>query len=108
MSNENTSKGRNALKHVSTCCAWPPPWLATASPAPPKAARQPEPIEPQAPRPTPPPVAQTDKPVCRCGSYTYRDTPIHEGRSTRRDCAECGRFLAFVVWYGRLLYPSEN
>jgi hypothetical protein len=39
--------------------------------------------------------------VCRCGSTTWRDVLIHEGRSVRRDCAGCGRFLDFPVWYGK-------
>jgi len=53
-----------------------------------------------------PPVATRDapaksaKPVCRCGSTTWRDVPIHGGRSVRRDCARCGRFLGFPVWKG--------
>jgi hypothetical protein len=39
------------------------------------------------------------RPVCRCGSTTWRDVPIHGGRSVRRDCGRCGRFLDFPVWY---------
>ena len=38
--------------------------------------------------------------VCRCGSTTWRDVPVHDGRSTRRDCARCGRFIDFSRWYG--------
>lgn len=41
------------------------------------------------------------KPICRCGSTTWRDVPIHGGRSVRRDCGRCGRFLDFPVWYGK-------
>ncbi len=37
---------------------------------------------------------------CRCGSAEWADFPIHDGRSTRRDCARCSRFVAFVRWYG--------
>ena len=37
--------------------------------------------------------------ICRCGSTTWRDVTIHGGRSVRRDCAKCGRFLVFVIWY---------
>ena len=44
----------------------------------------------------------------RCRSIGFRDVPIHNGQSVRRDCAACGRFIAFVVWYGRLLYPGAN
>lgn len=40
------------------------------------------------------------KPVCRCGSTTSRDVPIHGGESIRRDCGRCGRFLDFPIWYG--------
>ena len=36
----------------------------------------------------------------RCRSTEYRDVSIHGGRSVRRDCARCGRFLDFPVWYG--------
>jgi hypothetical protein len=39
--------------------------------------------------------------VCPCGSTQWRDVPIHGGRSIRRDCARCGRFIAFPLWYGR-------
>ncbi len=42
--------------------------------------------------------------VCRCGSVEVRDVvllhPPHHGRSTRRDCARCGRFLGFGRWHG--------
>lgn len=40
------------------------------------------------------------KPVCRCGSATWLDVAIHDGRSNRRDCARCGRFIDFSRWYG--------
>jgi len=40
------------------------------------------------------------QPVCRCGGTTWRDVPIHGGRSVRRDCGRCRRFLDFPVWYG--------
>jgi hypothetical protein len=43
-------------------------------------------------------------PCCRCGSARFRDVPIHGGQRTRRDCAECGRFIGFPVWYGRKLF----
>lgn len=38
--------------------------------------------------------------TCRCGSTTWRDVSIHGGRSIRRDCCGCGRFLEFPSWYG--------
>jgi len=46
---------------------------------------------------------QHDEPqpgVCRCGAAVHRDVPIHEGRSLRRDCANCGRFVCFPLWHG--------
>jgi hypothetical protein len=51
---------------------------------------------------TPPPPRKPKRPdaVCRCGSTRWRDVPIHGGRSIRRDCARCGRFLSFPLWYG--------
>lgn len=39
--------------------------------------------------------------ACRCGSTEWKDTPIHDGQSIRRDCRRCGRFLGFPQWYGR-------
>ena len=45
--------------------------------------------------------AKPAKPVCRCGGTTWRDVPIHGGRSVRRDCGRCGRFLGFPVWYNK-------
>ena len=35
----------------------------------------------------------------RCGSTEFVDTPIHDGKSLRRDCAQCHRTLGFPVWY---------
>jgi hypothetical protein len=40
-------------------------------------------------------------PLCRCGGTTWRDVPIHNRQSIRRDCGRCGRFITFTVWYGR-------
>jgi len=57
--------------------------------------------EPPTPVVTDDTTAKPTKPVCRCGSITWRDVPIHGGRSTRRDCARCGRFISFPVWYGK-------
>ena len=45
--------------------------------------------------------AKAVKPVCRCGSTTWRDVPIHGGQSIRRDCGRCGRFLDFPIWHGK-------
>jgi len=49
-------------------------------------------------------LTRTAQPVCRCGSSTWRDTLIHAGQSSRRDCAECWRFVGFPVWYGEPLH----
>lgn len=46
--------------------------------------------------------------VCPCGSMTWRDVPIHEGQSVRRDCAQCGRFIEFPIWYGKQVVASAN
>ena len=43
----------------------------------------------------------TSGPRCRhCGAHDQVDLPIHEGRSIRRDCGGCGRFIGFPKWYG--------
>lgn len=52
--------------------------------------------------------AHTPEPACRCGSTTWRDVAIHGGRSVRRDCARCCRFLSFPVWHGRPNPPDES
>lgn len=54
-----------------------------------------------------PPHAPIRRPICRCGSTTWRDVPIHNGQSTRRDCGRCGRFISFPVWYGQP-QPEES
>lgn len=38
---------------------------------------------------------------CRCGATEWVDVPIHGGRSARRECAGCGKFVTFSLWYGR-------
>jgi len=45
-------------------------------------------------------LAKSADAVCRCGSTTWQDVPIHNGESMRRDCGRCGRFVGFPVWYG--------
>ena len=35
---------------------------------------------------------------CKCGSTETQAVSIHEGRSTRLDCAKCGRFLRWGEW----------
>lgn len=44
--------------------------------------------------------------VCRCGSTKWRDVPIHGGKSIRRDCARCDRFISFPVWYGKQYFTQ--
>jgi hypothetical protein len=61
-------------------------------------------VQPQ-PRPTMKPTA---KPVCRCGSMAWRDVPIHDGQSLRRDCAGCGRFIDFPVWHAKTTLRNEQ
>ena len=34
----------------------------------------------------------------RCGSDQYQDYAIHNGRSIRRDCAKCRRFIRWPKW----------
>jgi TubC N-terminal docking domain len=58
-------------------------------------------VAPALPTPTSDAPAKPEKAVCRCGSTTWRDVPIHDGQSARRDCGRCGRFLDFPVWYGK-------
>ena len=52
--------------------------------------------------------AMAVKPVCRCGSTTWHDVPIHGGQSVRRDCGRCGRFLDFPIWYGNTTLQDEK
>lgn len=59
---------------------------------------RPAPVVQSQPAPTVKPMAN---PVCRCGSTTWRDVPIHDGQSVERECAGCGRFIDFPVWYGK-------
>ena len=46
--------------------------------------------------------------ACRCGSTAWRDVPIHDGQSVRRDCARCDRFLDFPVWHGKNTFQHEQ
>lgn len=41
-----------------------------------------------------------EEPCPYCGGGLYCDALIHRGRSVRRDCRDCGRFLVFVRWNG--------
>jgi hypothetical protein len=57
------------------------------------------PIWPDRDRDQLPSPAGTD--CCKhCRSTETADKPIHQGASVRRDCAACGRFRRFTVWYG--------
>ena len=56
--------------------------------------------QPKTPPPPRKPKPRKPDAVCPCGSTQWRDVPIHGGRSIRRDCARCGRFLSFPLWYG--------
>lgn len=63
-------------------------------------------------RPTPHQKATTgisEHNTCpRCKSNRYRDVWIHDGQSIRRDCARCGKFLSFHVWYGQACNPQTS
>ncbi len=48
-----------------------------------------------------PVVGRSAAPCPRCGRHEHWDVPIHDGASTRRDCARCHRFISFPVWYGK-------
>ena len=65
-----------------------------ASPVSSLAASQPTTWSAPTPRTFPPGTCD------RCGSVKSVDVSIHDGISVRRDCAKCGRFMAFPVWYG--------
>lgn len=65
------------------------------------------PIRPEAAEPIWPDRADDPMPLpdgvdrCdRCRSTDTVDQTIHNGQSVRRDCAICGRFRKFVIWYG--------
>ena len=51
--------------------------------------------------------AAATKAVCRCGSTDWRDVPIHDGQSIRRECGRCRRFIDFSVWYGKDTLHNE-
>lgn len=39
--------------------------------------------------------------VCPCGCSEEVELPIHGGQSGRHECAACGKFIRFGVWYGK-------
>jgi len=43
----------------------------------------------------------------KCGAREFRDVPIHHSRSTRRECAKCGAFIAFTRWHGSPVRPKR-
>jgi hypothetical protein len=45
---------------------------------------------------------------CGCGSDYGVDVPIHSGQSTRRDCAQCMKFLCFTKWYGKDMEATDG
>ncbi len=48
-------------------------------------------------------LCRLDGPCDGCGCPDARDVAIHDGRSTRRDCALCGRTWGFPVWEQRII-----
>jgi len=64
-----------------------PPWGAEAEPEPP---------------------APGELRCGRCGGVEVVEATTHGGRTVRGDCAGCGRFIGFTLWYGRLLQPGAN
>ena len=45
---------------------------------------------------------------CRCGSRHGVDVPIHWGDSTRRDCAQCMKFLCFTKWQRQVMEDADG
>lgn len=43
----------------------------------------------------------------RCHHAEFRDVPIHDGASIRRDCARCRRTAGLPRWYGKD-YPIDE
>ena len=94
-----TRTGRRAVVWVSaaTGARARPDQPPVATPAPIDHARQSIPD-----RPGPAAGDQAASWRCpRCACTTWQDVPIHHGRSTRRDCARCGRAVGFPVWHGQ-------
>ncbi len=81
---------------------WGPSWL-TATPVETTSKPAETPVIPELPAlptPTPTPIeAVYQADACpKCGSAEFRDTPIHDGQSTRRDCSYCHRTWGFPIW----------
>lgn len=110
--NKSGHANRSGADRVPSRATWPPAWLAepvqpedlplvTAETTSPAYAPADDPQPTHAPLPMPLQV-----PSCRrCGSTRFVDVvltyPPHDGRTVRRDCAKCGRFWDFVLWYGQ-------
>lgn len=47
------------------------------------------------------PFMPTQQTCTRCRSSEYIDVSIHDGQSTRRDCARCNLTICFTRWYGK-------
>lgn len=84
---------------------WGPSWLAEPLPEVPIPVESPGIVEPPAAELPAVEVDNDTSPattgeVCtRCGfTGPHRDTPIHGGRSTRRDCGRCNLTQGFPVW----------
>jgi hypothetical protein len=62
----------------------------------------------QSGRPT---TARPPGAICSCGSDQWIDVPLHSrdhaGRSIRRDCARCDKFIRYVRWYGKPCGPPD-
>ena len=43
----------------------------------------------------------------RCDSLEFTDVSIHGGRSLRRDCSRCSRFMGWPRWYDEM-FSSAN
>ena len=53
------------------------------------------------PAPSASSAVQSPDPCPKCKATEFIDVPIHGGRSTRRDCKICHRFIKFVLWHGK-------
>jgi hypothetical protein len=92
------TEGENGIPHIRAPCRCLDPLAALdgLEAVPLSEFRRPKAAPPQRP-----PKPRKPDAVCPCGSTQWRDVPIHGGRSIRRDCARCGRFLSFPLWYGQ-------
>jgi hypothetical protein len=114
---------RNVQDRGPSRTTWPPAWLTSTAETPAivedtaKTTALPANLQPLGETPqaaelsavvTGPPAMAAEPldasaAVCRCGSTCYIDLPIHDGRSMRRDCERCGRFISFPVWYDKTM-----